>query len=175
MIRALEAEERYKSLFEYSRAVMLIVDPDNGQIIDANNSACDFYGWTGNTIRSMNITQINTLSWPEIKLEMQNSVSEKRNYFLFKHRRANGPPIDVEVYSGPIKYKEKTYLYSIIHNISSRIEAAKSLQESESRFRTLVEGAPDAIFIQTDKKFAFVNKACLKLFVPKVKSTYWDE
>jgi PAS domain S-box-containing protein len=170
MIRALEAEERYKSLFEYSRAVMLIVDPDNGQIIDANNSACDFYGWTVNTIRSMNITQINTLSWPEIKLEMQNSVSEKRNYFLFKHRRANGPPIDVEVYSGPIKYKEKTYLYSIVHNISSRIEAAKSLQESESRFRTLVEGAPDAIFIQTDKKFAFVNKACLKLFGAKYEN-----
>ena len=40
----------------------------------------------------------------------------------------------------------------------------KELRESEKRFRSIVEGAPVPIFIQTDKKFAFLNEAAVKLF-----------
>lgn len=40
----------------------------------------------------------------------------------------------------------------------------ESLRLSEARFRLLVESAPDAIFVQTEQKFRFVNNACLKLF-----------
>ena len=43
----------------------------------------------------------------------------------------------------------------------------KELRESEKRFRSIVEGAPVPIFIQTDKKFAFLNDAALKLFGSK--------
>ena len=40
----------------------------------------------------------------------------------------------------------------------------KELRESEKRFRSIVEGAPVPIFIQTEKKFAFLNASALKLF-----------
>jgi PAS domain S-box-containing protein len=42
-----------------------------------------------------------------------------------------------------------------------RYEAA--LVDSEQRFRLLVEGAPEGIFVQTDGCFAYVNQAALKL------------
>ncbi len=38
------------------------------------------------------------------------------------------------------------------------------LRESEARFRTLVENAPEAIFIQTRQRFAYVNAATVRLF-----------
>jgi len=41
---------------------------------------------------------------------------------------------------------------------------SKELRESDRRFRSIVEGAPVPIFIQTDKKFAFLNHTALKLF-----------
>lgn len=37
-------------------------------------------------------------------------------------------------------------------------------EESESYFRLLVENAPEAIFIQIDSKFAYVNKAAINLY-----------
>lgn len=42
-------------------------------------------------------------------------------------------------------------------------EEKEKVSESEKHFRLLVENAPDAIFIQTNWKFAYVNNAGLKL------------
>ena len=41
-----ESEVRYRSLFTNNHAVMLIIDPDGGDIVDANPAACAFYGWS---------------------------------------------------------------------------------------------------------------------------------
>ena len=164
VVRILEAENRYKSLFDYSHAVMLLLDPINGRIVDANRTAEEFYGWTVEKLRTMNISQINTLSEDDLNAQMKLAASETKNYFIFKHRKADGQDVDVEVYSSPIKYKGYMFLYTIVHDISERTAAVQALRESEYLFRTLVEGSPDTIFIQTDKKFSFINKAGLTLF-----------
>lgn len=39
-----------------------------------------------------------------------------------------------------------------------------ALRQSEARFRSLVEGAPDAIFVQTDRRFAYLNDSACRLF-----------
>ncbi len=164
LIKVVEEEERYKSLFYNNHAIMMLIDPEDGRIIDVNPAACKFYGWSEQEMKKMNVSQINTLTADEIKAEMIKSVNEKRNHFMFKHRRAYEEPVDVEVYSGPIKFLGKKLLYSIVHDITERTIVIKALQESESRFRLLVESAPDAIFIQTGGKFAYINNAALKLF-----------
>ena len=40
-----ESEERYRSLFENNHAVMLLVDPEAGVVVDANPAACEYYGF----------------------------------------------------------------------------------------------------------------------------------
>ena len=51
-----------------------------------------------------------------------------------------------------------------VWKILERQRAIKGLQESEQRFQSLVENAPDAIFIQTQECFAYLNQAALRLF-----------
>lgn len=49
-------------------------------------------------------------------------------------------------------------------DISLRKEAELALQESETRYRTIVESAPDAILICVDLRVVMANPACVKLF-----------
>ncbi len=66
-----ESEERYRTIFVNSKAVMLIIDPDTGSIVDENEAAELFYGWTRQELQSMKIQQINTLPPEEIKARME--------------------------------------------------------------------------------------------------------
>ncbi|HJW08538.1 MAG TPA: PAS domain S-box protein, partial [Holophagaceae bacterium] len=49
-------------------------------------------------------------------------------------------------------------------DITARIRAEGALKESEERYRTVVETAPDAIFIAQGGTFAYLNSACLALY-----------
>ncbi|RAK07487.1 PAS domain S-box-containing protein [Halanaerobium saccharolyticum] len=109
---------KYRALFENEEVVMLIIDPADGQIIDANPAAENFYGWNREKLISMKISEINILDQEEVKKEMQQAREKNRNHFNFKHRTANDKIKDVEVYSQPIPFAKKEYLYSIIHEKS---------------------------------------------------------
>lgn len=163
-IRVQEADLQYRNLFENNHAVMLILDPKSGIIVDANPAAEQFYGWSREQLTKMNINQINTLSLDEIRTEMEKSITFKRNHFEFRHRKADGSISDVEVYSGPIHKSGNRLLYSIIHDITVRMTAQRELEASEKRFRTLLDNAPYAIFIQTEGRFAYLNRTACRLF-----------
>ena len=49
-------------------------------------------------------------------------------------------------------------------NITERKSAERAFAESEARFRAVVEGIPEAIFIRAEERFAYVNPAAIRLF-----------
>ncbi|MBN2654177.1 MAG: PAS domain S-box protein [Nitrospirae bacterium] len=69
-----------------------------------------------------------------------------------------GRVIDFDQFGSPL------LAMGIHQDINERKKMDASIKESEERFRAIVVGAPDAIFIQTDRKFAYVNEEALKLF-----------
>jgi PAS domain S-box-containing protein len=79
--------------------IALLIDPENGIIIDANNAALEFYGYPAETLRTMRIQDINQLSPDEVAMEFRRARDEQRNYFIFPHRLADGTIRPVEVYS----------------------------------------------------------------------------
>lgn len=115
-----ESEYRYRSLFSDNRSVMFFMCPETGMIIDANKSACKYYGYDRQEIISMNINDI-SMSMTEERIEMiKNEDYIKDKLFDSKHRLANGDIRDVEVYFGPIKLEGKKLLYTIVHDITDR-------------------------------------------------------
>jgi len=162
--RIKEAEERYRNLFENKHTVMFIVDPDTSLIVDANQAATDQYGYTKEEFINMKLSSLNTLSDREIRRAVQEAKDMNRNSFNFKHRKKDGTIIDVEVVSGPIKFDGKIFLYSIVIDITARVKALQALENSEARFRLVVDHAPDAIFILSNFRFSFLNNAALQLF-----------
>jgi len=128
-----ESEERYHSLFENNHAVMLVIDPDSGVIVDANSAAAGYYGWTQAQLQGMNIDQINTLSAPELQAAIRQALTLGLRSFEFRHRLADGSIRDVEVFSGPMRVGDRKRLFSIVHDISKRKQAEAELEQSEAR------------------------------------------
>ncbi|MFP4350292.1 MAG: PAS domain S-box protein [Desulfococcaceae bacterium] len=126
-LRADRKEEQYRNLFEDSHAVMLMIDPDTGAIVDANRSAEAFYGWSRQILTRMNIADLNTLSSEEIQREMEAARAQKRRHFLFRHRLADGSIRDVEVFSDPIHLGGRRMLHAIIHDVTAGRAAESAL------------------------------------------------
>jgi len=135
----LKSEERFRKLFESYSAIQLVIDPDTGAIIDANPAAADYYGWSIDELRQMHIQDINTRQSESLKKEFQTVTSAHKSKYLFRHRRADGSIRDVEVFSTRVEIDGKEFLYSIINDITDRIETELALKQSEERFRSLFE------------------------------------
>jgi PAS domain S-box-containing protein len=179
------SEERYRSLFKNNHSVMLLIDPENGDIIDANPSAISFYGWSHEELTRKKITNINTLTERQVFQEMKRAKTEQRRIFYFKHRLASGKICDVEVYSGPIKVYGRELLYSIIHDITKRKQAELSLierrKELENKSHELeeVNAALKVLLKNRDEdKKDFENKIVAnvkKIVFPYVEKLYNSE
>lgn len=124
-----EHEQVFKAMFYKNKAIKLLINPDEGRIIDCNEAACLFYGYSKDELCSKYISHINTLSPTEIKTEMDLATEEKRLHFNFKHRIASGEIRDVEVYSGPVHYRNQVLLHSIVFDVTERKKAEKHIKE----------------------------------------------
>ncbi|NTW84173.1 MAG: PAS domain S-box protein [Chlorobiaceae bacterium] len=116
----IESEERFRNMFEGHSAIMIVVDPDTGNIVDANEASATFYGWSVNELRRMHISAINIESREFIQRELQKWEHLNQRSMTFRHRRADGSIRDVEIFAKKIRLKGKELIYDIVHDVTSR-------------------------------------------------------
>jgi len=131
----LEADGIGDDWFDQHGVPMLLIDPQSGAIVDANNAAANFYGYSVAQLRQLRIQQINTLTDQEALRERLRAAREKNNYFVFRHQLANGELRTVEVYSSPVRKGERTFLLAMIHDASHREKIQAELARDEARLR----------------------------------------
>ena len=137
-----ESEERYRQIFVNNHAPMLLIDPINGDIVDANPAATNFYGYKLDELIKIKISDINVSEDKSILEEMQKAVSKEKNHFIFKHLLANGEIKDVDVYSGLINQRGRSLLYSIVHDVTAQKKAEIARRNSEELFRLIFDQSP---------------------------------
>jgi len=152
-----ESEARFKSMFTQNKAVMLLIDPENKQkILDANEAAEKFYGYSRKKLLKMNMGKINLISDEERSRLMTEAMKSPTNFFNFKHRLKNNDVRDVEIYASPIRQGGKALMFTIVHDVTERIKA----EEERNRLAVLVEQAVEAIVItDISGKIEYVNPA----------------
>ncbi len=147
------------SLISRNNAIILQIDPTTGQILDANESASRFYGWSHEELCAKHIQDINQLDADQVAAERQAAAREERKYFVFPHRLANGETRTVEVHSTPIAVEGKTILVSIIHDISERVRYAEQVEHLLMEQNAILSSDIVGIVKLKDRKFVWSNDA----------------
>ncbi|MFZ5797591.1 MAG: PAS domain S-box protein [Desulfobulbus sp.] len=127
----IQSEIKFRSLFQNHAAVKLIIDPEDGAIVDANDAAACFYGWPVEELRRMKISRINLLPPEKVREEIENALSMRKKYFEFKHCKADGSVADVEVFSSRVVLDGKEYLHSIIHDITEKRQLERQFIQAQ--------------------------------------------
>jgi PAS domain S-box-containing protein len=125
-----ERQRLYENLFVNNHAVMLLLDPASGRIIDANPAAANYYGYSREELLGRPISDINLLEPTIVRNIMRDVENLKRQRFEFRHRLASGEVREVEVYSGPLTQNGRTLLFSIVHDITDRKKAEQELKRA---------------------------------------------
>lgn len=135
-------------LFMYNKAVMLLIDSENGKIVLANTSASIFYKYNLSEFQNLKISDINILSDEQIYEEMQNAKRFKRNHFKFIHKLKDNSIKNVEVFSTPFVSSDKTLLLSIIYDTSERMIVESELIRNNAELTKSINQISDQLVRQ---------------------------
>lgn len=158
-------EGDYKHIFMHNPTPMYIFDVETLDFLEVNNAALRQYGYTREEFLTLNARDIRPPSELGQFINDIHSMRGKVNYAGdWTHKRKNGELITVNVISHPFEFNGREARHIMATDVTEQRAMEKKLQNSESRFRMMVEAAPDPIFIQIDGKFAYVNKSLLNAF-----------
>lgn len=153
--------KEYDFLFEDNLSVILILDPDDGRIIDANKSAVEFYMYPKEKLLSMTIFQINILPVVEVKNKLSIVKEKAKLSFMANHKLANGSIRIVRIQGNRIFIKNKIYLFALIYDATDLIELEnehtivnKQLKDSLIFNQNLIENASEGIIVY-DKELRY--------------------
>jgi PAS domain S-box-containing protein len=137
-------ERMIRSLFDESPLVMLILDPDNGRILDVSNKAVDFYGYPKEKLVSLTLKDLQ-ISPPVEMREMFNlTPSIQKGFHRLQHRLADGSTREVEICSGTVHFEQREVELMFVVDITRQIRSIErtraSLREREDILQTAMDG-----------------------------------
>lgn len=142
-----ENEESYHRVMELAPDAITITRLSDGKYLEVNETFCLQTGYArdeviGRTVSDLNI-YVNMEDRNKIvhALRTEGCVSGLR--VTFRHR--DGSPLHDIVSGRIIKFKGEDCLLFVATLINSLIEIQNALEESEKRYRNILEAAPDAI------------------------------
>jgi PAS domain S-box-containing protein len=160
-----ESEERFRKIFDNFKDGILIGDED-GNIIDANRSACDMFDYPKEEICARTIKDIVAA---ELQVPSRESLEEWQNNARYVETigvRRDGASVPIEIGNSLVEIGGQRRMISIVRDISERKQVGEKLSKSELKYRTLLENLPqriiykdiNSVYISCNENFAMDMK-----------------
>jgi len=134
-LAALERSEgRFQGLFDAGHTAMLVLDPRDGRILDANEAAVTFLGWPYAKLIEKTLDGIDPLAAESIGAGLAYADARSSARYESRYLLADGSEREVEVFAGPVEWEGEQLVYAMILDISER-------KAAEGRRSALAEAA----------------------------------
>ncbi|MFW6149590.1 MAG: sensor domain-containing diguanylate cyclase [Atribacterota bacterium] len=131
-IKSTDSKEFYQTLFEYAPDPYYITDME-GNFIDGNKAAERITGYQKEELVGKNFFQLNILPSHEIPKAQQALARNQQGFITgpdeFRLNRKDHKKIAVEIFTYPLKIKNKPLVLAIARDISERKRIEKTLSE----------------------------------------------
>ncbi|GFK95572.1 Sensor kinase CckA [Fundidesulfovibrio magnetotacticus] len=155
----------FEGLFRLHLAVMLVLDPETLQVLDANDAALAFYGWTPGEIGFRGLGDI-CQDGPLCTLETLERCREGGGRVArCRHLAAGGEVRDVDIRISRIPSGERCVLFAVVSDVTALVRAENALRDSEERLRSICENTREGLF-QVDlerRRYLWVNQAYARI------------
>ena len=128
------SDARYRQMFEGNRSVQLLIDPASGAIVEPNQAAGDFYGYSLAILKQMTLTDLTTTSDAPARARFAQVAAREPAYLTAQQTLASGETRDVDIHTSPVDIGERRLIYAIVHDVSER----KQLERLKSEFISTV-------------------------------------
>ncbi|MDN0115525.1 sensor domain-containing diguanylate cyclase [Yersinia intermedia] len=125
----------YEQFFDTNTAPMLLIDPsDDGQIVDANQAATRFYGYSRDEMCMKHTWEINTMGKDVLPVMREVAKLPGGHKPLnFIHKLADGNTRHVQTYAGPVELDGMRLMLCIIHDITEQKRLEQALEDAALR------------------------------------------
>jgi len=117
----------YYHQFADNSVMMLLMDP-KGRIVDANQAALRFYGYSQPRLLSMHISEISVRTEREVQQSIALLMRPGGTQFESRHRLADGSVRDVSVSSSPTVLDDQPVVHTIVFDITDRKRAEAEIE-----------------------------------------------
>ncbi len=132
----------YHGLFQSQAAITLVVDLQDGKILEANQAACQFYGLAYPELTRLQILDLVALPREEVYRRMQKIMDGEIAHMNVPHRRGDGQIREVEAYLAKSTCEGRPVAIAVVHDVTERNIMARALHESEDRYKSQYRNLP---------------------------------
>lgn len=159
-----QSEALFTKVFYANPIACCITTLEEGIFVDANQAYWDLSGFRPEEMLGRRTIELGFLTQEQredflAEIREKKSLSGVEGRFLTKE----GKTLQTLEFYEIIQLGGKDHLLSMFYDLTGRITALRALQESEERYRSLVEASPEPILVHSEGKIVFANLATMQI------------
>ncbi len=151
-----ESEEKYRHLFEMESDAIVLIDKEDGRILEANRAMENLYGFTREELLQLRNVDLSA----EPDQTRTATVKQLTSIPVRYHRKKDGTIFPVEIRASHLTWISRPVHVAAIRDITERMQAQKEMERQRQFLRNIIDSNPNHIYVlDRDGRNILANRA----------------